>query len=379
MKINKLIQFLAITAVLLTGCKEETAQQEAVAQETGGLKSAFKDDFYIGAAINADQINEADAKAGAVLLKEFNSITPENIMKWMHIQPGPDSFDFALPDKFVALGEKQEKFIIGHTLVWHSQLAPYVEQIKDVAEMEVALTKHINTIVGRYKGRVGGWDVVNEALNEDGTLRETPFLKTMGESYLEKAFKLAAAADPEAELYYNDYNIEQPAKRAGCIAMIKKLQAAGVKIDGVGIQGHWSIAGLPFDDIEKSIEEFAALGLKVHFTEVDITMLPNPWDLKGAEVSQNFPGSPFMNPYPDTLPVAKQEEQAVAYERLFNLLLKHRDKVERVTFWGIGDGNSWLNGWPIKDRTNYPLLFDRNFEPKPAYNSVMEVKKKAKP
>ncbi|MCU0347831.1 MAG: endo-1,4-beta-xylanase [Saprospiraceae bacterium] len=376
MKSIKFIQFLAITALLLAGCKEETAQQEAGAQEAGGLKDAYKDAFYIGAAINADQINEADPKAAALLLKEFNSITPENHMKWMHIQPGPDSFDFALPDKFVALGEKHGMNIVGHTLVWHSQLAPFVEQIKDAAEMEAALTKHINTIVGRYKGRVNGWDVVNEALNEDGTLRETPFLKTMGEGYLEKAFKLAAAADPEAELYYNDYNIEQPAKRAGCIAMIKKLQAAGVKIDGVGIQGHWSIAGLPYEDIEKSVEEFSALGLKVHFTEVDITMLPNPWDLKGAEVNQNFPGSPYMNPYPDSLPVAKQEEQAVAYQRLFELLLKHRDKVERVTFWGIGDGNSWLNGWPIKDRTNYPLLFDRNFEPKPAYNSVMELKVK---
>jgi endo-1,4-beta-xylanase len=379
MKARKLIHLLAFTAVLLAACKEETTQQQADAEATTGLKDAFKDDFYIGAAINADQINEADPKAAALLLKEFNCITPENHMKWMHIQPGPDSFDFSLPDKFVALGERQGKFIVGHTLVWHSQLAPYVEQIKDAAEMEAALTKHINTIVGRYKGRVNGWDVVNEALNEDGTLRETVFLKTMGEGYLEKAFKLAAAADPQAELYYNDYNIEQPAKRAGCIAMIKKLQAAGVKINGVGIQGHWSIAGLPYDDIEKSMEEFAALGLKVHFTEVDITMLPNPWDLKGAEVSQNFPGSPYMNPYPDSLPGAKQIEQAEAYRRLFELLLKHRDKVERVTFWGIGDGNSWLNGWPIKDRTNYPLLFDRNFEPKPAYNSVVGLKKKTKP
>lgn len=374
MKAKKLIHLLAFTAVLLAACKEETTQQEAVAQ--AGLKDAYKSDFYIGAAINADQINEVDPKAAALLLKEFNCITPENHMKWMHIQPGPDNFDFSLPDKFVALGERQDKFIIGHTLVWHSQLAPFVEQIKDAAGMEAALTKHINTIVGRYKGRVNGWDVVNEALNEDGTLRETPFLKTMGEAYLEKAFKLAAAADPQAELYYNDYNIEQPAKRAGCIAMIKKLQAAGVKINGVGIQGHWSIAGLPYDDIEKSIEEFAALGLKVHFTELDITMLPNPWDLKGAEVSQNFPGSPYMNPYPDSLPVAKQEEQAEAYRQLFELLLKHRDQVERVTFWGIGDGNSWLNGWPIKDRTNYPLLFDRNFEPKPAYKSVVKLKVK---
>jgi endo-1,4-beta-xylanase len=372
MKSIKLIQFLVLAAVLLAACKEEGAEQP-----TGvGLKTAYKDDFLIGAALGAEHINQTNPKATTLILREFNSITPENHLKWGNIHPGRDSFDFGLADKFVALGEKHGMKMVGHTLVWHSQLAPWVEQVTDAAEMDAVLTQHINTLVGRYKGRLHGWDVVNEALNEDGALRETPFLKAMGEGYLEKAFKLAAAADPGAELYYNDYNIEQPAKRAGCIAMIKKLQVAGVKIDGVGIQGHWSIKGLPYEDIEKSIEEYSALGLDVHFTELDITMLPNPWDLQGADVNQNYPGSPFMNPYPDSLPIAKQEEQAAAYGQLFSLFLKHRDKIKRVTFWGVNDGHSWLNDWPIKDRVNYPLLFDRNFEPKPAYRSVMKLKDK---
>jgi endo-1,4-beta-xylanase len=381
MKTIRHLLFLTAVFLFFNNCKEESSKDGAAttATEEATLKNAFKENFYIGAALNAAQINGEDAQATALLLKEFNSITPENRMKWMHIHPGRDSFDFLIPDKYVALGESNNMFIVGHTLVWHSQLAPWVNEVKDAAEMEAVLTNHINTIVGKYKGRVNGWDVLNEALNEDGTLRESIFLKTMGEGYIKKAFDLAAAADPEAELYYNDYNLSQPKKLQGCIEMIKKLQASGTKIDGVGIQGHWSINGPSVEQIEAAILAYHELGLKVHFTEVDITVLPNPWDLKGAEVDQNFEGSPFMNPYPDALPDSVQVNLAQRYQDIFKVLLKHQDKIERVTFWGLNDGQSWLNGWPIKNRTNYPLLFDREFKPKKAYDSVMELKKKEKP
>lgn len=376
----KSIQLTLFSALLLLGFQGCEKQAPAIiTEDSASLKTAFQDDFLIGAALNATQIREEDPKAKALIEREFNSITPENIMKWMHIHPARDSFNFGLPDRFVALGEKHNMFIVGHTLVWHSQLAPWVNDVKDAAEMEAVLTNHIRTIVGRYKGRVNGWDVVNEALNEDGTLRQSVFLKTMGEGYLQKAFELAAAADPKAELYYNDYNLCEPAKRKGCIDMIKKLQAAGVKIDGVGIQGHFSLDHPSLEEIEKSIEEYAALGLKVHFTEVDITVIPNPWDLKGADVNQNYPGSPFMNPYPESLPDSVQMELADRYAGIFKVLLRHNDVVQRVTFWGVNDGNSWKNDWPIKGRTNYPLLFDRDFRPKPAYFSVMELKKKPTP
>ena len=381
MEFTKLTLLAAVATLLLFSCKQDTSHHETVSEESS-LKNAFKDDFYVGAALSADQIEGKDPKAAALIPKQFNSITAENIMKWMHIHPGRDSFNFGLPDKFVAMGEKHGMYIVGHTLVWHSQLAPWMDEVKDAAEMEAVMTQHINTIVGRYKGRVNGWDVVNEALNEDGTLRESIFLKTMGEEYLQKALELAPAPDPKADFFYKDYNLCEPAKRKGCIEMIKKLQAAGVKIDGVGIQAHFGLGYPPLEEIEKSIEEYAALGLKVHFTELDITVIPNPWDLKGADVNQNYEGSPFMNPYPDALPDSVSLELAQRYQDIFKILLKHRDDINRVTFWGVNDGQSWKNDWPIKGRTNYPLLFDREFKPKKAYEGVMELKqheKKVKP
>ncbi|MCL4126903.1 UNVERIFIED_CONTAM: hypothetical protein GTU68_028836 [Idotea baltica] len=236
---------------------------------------------------------------------------------------------------------------------------------------------HINTVAGRYKGRIDGWDVVNEALNEDGSLRESIFLKIMGERYLELAFKMTEKADPNAELYYNDYNMWKPEKRAGAVKMIKKLKSNGVKIDGVGMQAHWSIEGPPLQEIEKSIIAYSELGIKVMFTELDITVLPNPWDLNGAAVEQNyerFEGDPKMNPYPNGMPDSIKTKLSNRYQDIFKLFSKHNDKISRVTFWGVSDGNSWLNNWPIKGRTNYPLLFDREYNPKKAYYDVLALK-----
>jgi endo-1,4-beta-xylanase len=353
-----------------TSCKEK----ESSIDEKKGLKTVFADDFLIGAAINADQIMEKDTNALSLLPSEFNSITPENIMKCEIIHPEWDKYNFDLADKIVALGDKNDMFTVGHTLVWHSQLSPFVTKIKSKDSLTMFLENHINTIASRYDGKIEAWDVVNEALNEDGTMRKSIFLDLLGDDFVTEAFRLAQKATPNSELYYNDYNIEQPKKRAGAIELIKKIQAAGVRIDGVGIQGHWSIKGLPLEDIEQSILEYSALGIKVMFTEVDITVLPNPWDLQGADVNQNFEGSPMMNPYPETLPDSVQVALADEYGKLFNLFLKHKDKISRVTFWGISDANSWLNGWPIKGRTNYPLLFDRNYLPKPAYDKVVSTK-----
>jgi endo-1,4-beta-xylanase len=362
------------------------AQNVSAARERGkrtrharvSLKNAFKNYFFIGAALNTPQIEEQEPKAAVLVPQQFNSITPENIMKCEVIHPGWDSYDFDLADKFVAYGKKNNMFIVGHTLVWHSQLSPFVTNIKSADSLLLFLTNHISTVAGRYAGKVNSWDVVNEALNEDGTLRQSIFLEKLGEDYIRKAFELAAKADPNAKLYYNDYNIEQPQKRAGVIALVKKLQANGTKIDGVGIQAHWSINGPPLKDIEDAILAFSALGLKVSFTELDLTALPNPWDLKGADVNQNFEGSPYMNPYTNGLPDSMQAKLAKCYEDLFRLFIKHKDKIERVTFWGVNDGQSWLNGWPIKDRTNYPLFFDRDFKPKLAFEKVMALVKKNK-
>ncbi len=338
------------------------------------LKNAFRNDFLIGAALNASEIEEKVPEAINFIPTQFNAITPENIMKCEVIQPGWDKFNFDLADKYVEYGKKHNMFIVGHTLIWHSQLSPFVKNIKSRDSLLLFMTNHINTVAGRYAGKVNSWDVVNEALNEDGTLRNSIFMEKLGADYIRIAFDLAEKAAPNTELYYNDYGIENPKKRAGAIALIKKLKAGGTRIDGIGIQGHWSIKGPPLKDIENSIIEYSALGLKVSFTELDLTCLPNPWDLKGADVNQNYENSPFMNPYPGGLPDSIQTKLATCYEDLFKLFVKYKDKIERVTFWGVNDSQSWLNNWPIKGRTNYPLLFDRNFKPKLAFEKVMALK-----
>ncbi|MBM1107769.1 endo-1,4-beta-xylanase [Aurantibacter crassamenti] len=373
---NKIAKLSLITfsVCCFLSCNENKAKQETT-KETTTLKDAFKDNFQIGVAINQHQINESDTTSAKLIANEFSSLSPENNLKWMYIHPQPDVFNFEQPDKYVALGNKHNMQVVGHTLVWHSQLGEWVNQIKDSTEMIAHLENHINTIVSRYKGKIDDWDVVNEALNEDGTLRESIFLEILGEGYLERAYKLAAKADPDAALAYNDYNLTKPEKREGAIRLVKQLQAAGAKIDGIGMQGHWSLNGPSIEEIEESIIAYSELGIKVMITELDITVLPNPWDLEGAEVSQNFEGSEKMNPYPEGLPDSVQVQLAERYEEIFKLFLKHEDKIDRVTFWGLNDGNSWLNNWPIDGRTNYPLLFDRNQNAKMAYDRIVALKK----
>ena len=267
-------------------------------------------------------------------------------------------------------------FIHGHTLVWHSQLSPWIANIKDSTEMAEALKGHINAVAGRYKGKIHSWDVVNEALNEDGTLRKSVFLDVMGEDYLALAFKWTSEVDPDTELYYNDYNMANPEKREGAIRLVKNIMDQGIKVDGIGMQGHWHLHTPSLEDIEKSIVDYAALGVKVAITEFDISVLPNPQDLVGAEISQNFQNSEAMNPYVNGMPDSIQVKLANRYTDILKIFLKHKDKISRVTFWGVDDGQSWLNGFPVQGRTNHPLLFDRELKPKAAYDSIIALKQK---
>lgn len=355
------------------GCESSSTD---LAQPTPSLKTAYEPSFFIGAAAGTSHILGEDSAALQLLQQEFNALTAENDMKWMHIHPQPDSFHFDIADRFIQLCLDNDMYAVGHTLVWHSQLADWVQEVEDSAAMAKVLQHHIATIVGRYKGRIKAWDVVNEALNEDGTLRSSIFYDLMGEAYIEEAFKQAAIADPEAELIYNDYNMWKPEKRAGAIRLVKNLQEKGIKIDGVGMQGHWSLVGPDLVDIENSIREYAALGVKVHITELDITVLPNPWDLEGAAVEQNFDayiGDERMDAYRQGLPDSVQQQLAERYTGAFKIFLKYREDIKRVSFWGIHDGHSWLNGWPIQGRTNHPLLFDRTYQPKLAYQQLLDL------
>ncbi|MXV51840.1 1,4-beta-xylanase [Pedobacter sp. HMF7647] len=336
------------------------------------LKQAYHADFLIGTALNAAQIEEKDSRAEQLISQQFNAITSENILKAVIVHPQWDRYNFTLGDKYVDYGERHHMFIVGHTLIWHRQLPGFVHRIRTKDSLNLFMKTHINAVAGRYKGRINGWDVLNEALNEDGTYRNSVFYRILGFDYIPYAFKLAELAAPGAELYYNDYNIEQPAKRAGAITLIKKIQETGARIDGVGIQGHWHVGKVPFKDIEESILQFAALGIKVMVTELDIEVLPR--NSSEADVNQRMRSTPDTNPYTKRLPDSVQQQLASDYENLFKLFLKHRDKLSRVTFWGVNDGQSWLNNWPIMGRTNYPLIFDRQYKPKPAYDKIMSLK-----
>lgn len=358
---------MALSFLAIAGC--------ATAEDS--LKKAFKGKFFIGAAVNESQFTEQNPSQVALIKNQFNSITPENVMKWEVLQPEPDHFNFSPADRYVAFGETHGMFIIGHTLVWHSQTPRWVfEDSKgaptDRATLLARMSNHIHTVVGRYKGRVKGWDVVNEALNEDGTLRPSPWLKIIGEDYLVKAFTFAHAADPNAELYYNDFSLENEPKRNGAVTLIKKLQAAGVKVTGIGTQTHAKMDWPTPQLIDDTLTTFGKLGIKVMVTELDIDLLPARSKDRSAEVSRRDAADPALNPYPDGLPAAMQQALARRYGEIFAVYAKHADKISRITFWGVTDGDSWLNNWPIRGRTSYPLLFDRQGQPKPAFDAVIK-------
>ena len=346
---------LAIIGLCLLNFGCASAQKSN--SKAASLKENFKNDFLIGTALNTRQIEEQDSGAAILVPQQFNAITPENIMKAEIIHPKWDVYNFDLADKIVAYGKKYNIKVNGHTLIWHSQLPAFVKNMKDADSVKQFFTSHINAIASRYDKNIFSWDVVNEALEEDGSLRKSIFLQKLGENYIVEAFRLTQKAAPNTALYYNDYNIEQPRKRAGAIALIKKIQAAGVRIDGVGIQGHWRASNIPLKEIEESIIEYSKLGIKVMFTELDLGVLPNPWDGDAADVNMQASYSAKMNPYANGLPDSMQVKFTKGYEDLFKLFLKHKDKISRVTFWGVNDGQSWLNNWPIKGRTNFIFMF----------------------
>jgi endo-1,4-beta-xylanase len=341
------------------------------------LKAVYAKHFLVGAALNDDIASGKDAGAAAIAAQQFNTITAENVMKWEKIHPQPDKYDFQAADRFVEFGQKNNMFIIGHTLVWQQQTPASAFEDKDGKllgrdAMLARLKDHIFTVMGRYKGKVKGWDVVNEALEDDGPLRKTKWTETIGEDFIEKAFEYAHQADPDAELYYNDYSNDKPAKRDATVKLVKELQAKGLRIDGVGIQGHWGMNYPASHELEAFINAIAALGVKVMVTELDIDVLPAAFNYRGADITKNAELKKELNPYADGLPQEMQQKLAARYAELFAILLKHKN-VSRVTLWGVYDKTSWLNNWPIRGRTSYPLLFDRNYQPKPAFDAVIKT------
>lgn len=333
------------------------------------LFRAFAPRVQVGAAVGGTLPGSLEPSERELCVQHFGVLTPENCMKPGPIHPERGRPDFAAGDALVRFAEQNGQQVIGHCLSWHQQSPAWLfPDGIDRASALGQLREHIQAVAGHYRGRLRGWDVVNEAVADDGEyLRDTPALRAIGADHVLRAFELAREADPGAELYYNDYNIEQPEKRQRTLRLLRELLAAGARVDGVGIQGHWLLDKVPFDDLRAAIADYRALGLKVMITELDLDVVDRP-DCS-ADISVQRAYAPSADVYRDGLPEAVARRQAEQYAELFRIF-SEPGAVTRVTFWGLHDGKSWLNTWPGK-RTNHPLLFDRACRPKAAFAAVM--------
>ncbi|USJ02557.1 endo-1,4-beta-xylanase [Xanthomonas prunicola] len=350
------------------------------------LRQAYADAFLIGTAVNTEIVSGHDAASAALVACHFNALTPENVMKAEVVAPRRGVLDFTSADAFVDFARAQHMFVVGHTLVWHNQTPDWFFTTADghpntPTQQVERMRAHIQAVAGRYTCKVQAWDVVNEIIDEDGSYRSTNWVQRVGDgdTVVRNAFTFAQRYAPDAQLYYNDFNAWRPAKREGIVRMVKMLQQAGVRIDGVGMQGHWGLDYPSLRDIEDAIDAYAALGIKVMITELDIDVLPltKEGQVIGTGMAHKQFQLPefkrFLDPYRDGLPADVQAQLRDRYAELFALFWRKRDKLARVSVWGVSDGMSWKNDYPVPGRTNYPLLFDRNHQPKPALDAVLAV------
>ncbi|NGZ74773.1 endo-1,4-beta-xylanase [Saccharibacillus alkalitolerans] len=327
--------------------------------KTPSLHGAYAGIFNIGAAVSTRTIR----REGGFIAAHYNSLTAENQMKFEEIHPEENRYDFAAADEIAEFAEKHGMALRGHTLVWHNQTPDWVFEEKDgsPASREKVLERlrdHAGTVMGRYKGRISAWDVVNEAIEDKSGayLRETKWLETVGEDYLEQAFRIAHEIDPSAQLFYNDYNETDPAKRDKIHRLVRSLLDAGTPVHGIGMQGHWNLYGPPIEEIREAIELYASLGVRLHITELDISAFR------------------FDDRRTDLLAPTNEMEELLTrrYEEIFRLFREYRSAIDSVTFWGAADSGTWLDGFPVRGRLNWPLPFDRELKPKPAFWSILD-------
>ena len=354
------------------------AQKGNKAEVLPSLQSTLGKHFLIGVAVDTRLPAGQDPAAEAIVKEQFNQVVAENCMKGEENHPEVNRFDFTDGDKLVDWAERNGKTVIGHCLVWHSQPPKWMftDANGKTVSREVLIGRmynHIMTVVTHYKGKIKGWDVVNEAFEDDGSYRKSPYYNIIGPEFIELAFQFAHEADPNVELYYNDYSTSKPGKREAICKLVRSLKSKGLRIDAVGMQSHNGYNYPDYAEYEKSIEAFAAEGVKVMMTELDVNMLPNPEGFGGAEISQNFELQAKYNPYTKGLDKKGQKLFNQRYLDLFKIIERHKDVISRVTFWGVNDGHTWLNDWPIKGRTNYPTLIDRNNQLKPVVKEIEKL------
>ncbi|HYG19790.1 MAG TPA: endo-1,4-beta-xylanase [Ohtaekwangia sp.] len=352
---------LLLLCVAGTITHAQTVQQDT----TKGLKDFYQAYFPIGVAVSTRSFNEPER---TLILKHFNSITAENVMKPGPIHPEENTYNWENADKIVAFAQANGLKVRGHTLAWHQQTGDWF--FKDAAGKKVTkevllrrLKDHITTVVGRYKGKIYAWDVVNEAIDDNpkNVLRNSLWYEICGDDFIVKAFEYAHAADPEALLFYNDYNAVRPEKTERICTLLKKLIDAKVPIHGMGIQGHWSIFEPSEKDLRSALDKYASLGLKIQITELDVSVYP--WEKADREKK---PGES------DAFTAEAEQKQLEQYTMVFKVFRDYKPVITGVTFWNISDRYSWLDFYPVKGRKNYPLLFDQSLKPKKAYWEVVK-------
>ena len=349
-----------------------------------GLKDAVGNSFLMGAALNTMETGVGcDSAIIKTIETHFNSIVAENCMKPDGLQPEEGKFKWRKADRFVKFGEDRGMAVIGHVLVWHSQTPDWFfkDSLGNTVSREKLIERmrtHIHTVVGHYKGRIKGWDVVNEAIEDDGTYRQSQWYNIIGPEYIELAYRFAHEADPDAELYYNDFSMAVPTKREAVCRVIRGLKEKGLRIDGIGMQSHNGLTWPLIEDYEASIEAYAALGCQVMITELDMNVLPNPESFSGADVALSFDYDERMDPYKNGLPADIEKKINDRWVEFFELYKRHQHQISRVCVWGVSDKSSWMNDWPISGRTAYPLLFDRQYKAKPMVCEIMKLFKNQK-
>jgi endo-1,4-beta-xylanase len=350
---------IVLTLIITNSCKSKIT--DPVIEK--GLKDYYQDYFPIGCSVTPSSLIFDE---GALLKKEFNSLTAEHVMKMSPLHPTENSYKWTDADMIVSFAQDNGMKIRGHTLVWHSQTPSWIllDSVGKTVTKDVLLRRlkdYITTVVTRYKGKVYAWDVVNEAIDDDNTktYRQTPWYTICGEEYIAKAFQWAHEADPDALLFYNDYNTESSGKRDRIYNMLKKLLDAGVPVHGIGLQGHWSIDWPSETDIRSSITKYSSLGIKVQITELDISAYSS-----SADFSVRKSGD-------DTFTSSMELMQIDKYKMIFRVFRENKNVITGVTFWNISDRKSWLDNFPVANRKNYPLLFDKELKPKKAYWEVV--------
>jgi endo-1,4-beta-xylanase len=332
-----------------------------------GLKDYFKDYFPIGVAVSRQALR---GEEGALIIKEFNSITAENAMKMGPIHPKENEYNWSDADSIAAFAKRNGMKLRGHNLLWHNQAPAWMftdEAGKAVSKEQLLqrLKDHITTVVNRYKGTIYAWDVVNEAISDKPGeyLRNSEWLKICGEEYIARAFQYAHEADPAALLFYNDYNEINPEKREKIFRLVKGLKDAGIPIHGIGLQGHWAINEPSEQELENTLARFSQSGLKMHITELDISVYNKEHDARQRRAEDAN----------DAFTAERETRQIEMYKQCFAAFKKYRNNISSVTFWNISDRNSWLDNFPVRNRKDYPLLFDKDLKPKKAYWEVVKL------